>query len=210
LSSNPDSFIDEVTEELRRDRLFAAFRKYGWIGITVILLIVGWSAWLEWSAARNASRAQAFGDAVLQAVQKDDAADRQAALAAVKVETPDQGAVLALLAATTPEAAPQLAALAADPKVAPIYRDLAAFRRLLLLTDMDAAERAAGFEALARPGAPFRMLAEEQLALIDITAGRTDAGIARLKAMAEDTEASGALRRRAQQLIVALGGTPGN
>ena len=31
--SNPDSFIDEVTEEVRRDRLFAVFRKYGWIGV---------------------------------------------------------------------------------------------------------------------------------------------------------------------------------
>ena len=29
--SNPDSFIEEVTEEVRRDKLFALFRKYGWI-----------------------------------------------------------------------------------------------------------------------------------------------------------------------------------
>ncbi len=31
--SSQDSFVDEVTDELRRDRLFAAFRKYGWIGV---------------------------------------------------------------------------------------------------------------------------------------------------------------------------------
>ena len=35
--SNPDSFIDEVTEEVRRDRLFAMFRKYGWIGVAIVL-----------------------------------------------------------------------------------------------------------------------------------------------------------------------------
>ena len=34
--SNHDSFIDEVTEEVRRDRLFAAFRKYGWIGVLLV------------------------------------------------------------------------------------------------------------------------------------------------------------------------------
>ena len=39
--SNPDSFIDEVTEEVRRDRLFAIFRKYGWIGAVLVALIVG-------------------------------------------------------------------------------------------------------------------------------------------------------------------------
>ena len=38
--SNPDSFIDEVTEEVRRDRLFRLFRKYGWIGGVVVALIV--------------------------------------------------------------------------------------------------------------------------------------------------------------------------
>jgi len=39
--SNPDSFIDEVTEEVRRDRLFRLFRKYGWIGVVIILGLVG-------------------------------------------------------------------------------------------------------------------------------------------------------------------------
>ena len=43
--SNPDSFIDEVTEEVRRDRLFALFRKYGWIGLVVVLGIVGGAGW---------------------------------------------------------------------------------------------------------------------------------------------------------------------
>ena len=63
--SNPDSFIDEVTEEVRRDRLFRLFRKYGWIGVVIILGLVGGTAWTEWSKTREAARAQAFGDAML-------------------------------------------------------------------------------------------------------------------------------------------------
>ncbi len=66
--SNPDSFIDEVTEEVRRDRLFAMFRKYGWIGVLAVVAIVGGAAYTEWSKARSEARAQAFGDAVLDAV----------------------------------------------------------------------------------------------------------------------------------------------
>ena len=39
--SNPDSFIDEVTEEVRRDKLFALFRKWGWVGVLLVVVIVG-------------------------------------------------------------------------------------------------------------------------------------------------------------------------
>ncbi len=35
--SNNDSFIDEVNEEVRRDKLYALFRKYGWIGVVAVL-----------------------------------------------------------------------------------------------------------------------------------------------------------------------------
>ena len=52
--SNPDSFVDEVTDAVRRDRLFAAFRKYGWIGVVLVVLIVGGAAYNEWQKAQAA------------------------------------------------------------------------------------------------------------------------------------------------------------
>jgi fermentation-respiration switch protein FrsA (DUF1100 family) len=39
--SDTDSFIDEVTEEVRRDRLFGLMKRYGWIAALAVLLIVG-------------------------------------------------------------------------------------------------------------------------------------------------------------------------
>ena len=66
------------------------------------------------------------------------------------------------------------------------------------LTDYD--------EALAVPGKPLRLLAEEQLALLDVEAGNTDDAIARLQRIIEDSETTAGLRQRASQLIVALGG----
>ena len=84
--SNPDSFIDEVTEEVRRDRLFAIFRKYGWIGAVLVALIVGGAAWNEWQKSRETARAQAFGDAMLDAMDLGAPEDRVAAVASVPVD----------------------------------------------------------------------------------------------------------------------------
>ena len=61
---------------------------------------------------------------------------------------------------------------------------------------------------MAVPGKPLRLLAEEQLALLDIEAGETEAAISRLQAIQNDAETTAGLRQRASQLIVALGGTP--
>ena len=73
---------------------------------------------------------------------------------------------------------------------------------------MSADDRRLQFEALAAPGKPLRLLAEEQLALIEIDAGETQAAIDRLQAILQDAEVTAALQDRASRLIVALGGTP--
>jgi hypothetical protein len=65
--SNPESFIDEVSEELRRDRAVYYLRKYGWIALLVVALIVGGTAWNEWRKASAQASAEAFGEAVLGA-----------------------------------------------------------------------------------------------------------------------------------------------
>ncbi|WP_299692950.1 tetratricopeptide repeat protein [uncultured Tateyamaria sp.] len=213
--SNTDSFIDEVTEEVRRDRLFGYLRRYGWIAVLFILVIVGGAAFNEYRKAQEEAKAQALGDAMLAALSNDDPSARATALAEVSAETPESMAVLALLqAGAFADAGDTDAAIAALGRVetaadAPlIYRQIATFRSLLLQTGtLDAEARRAGFEALAVPGVSFRLLAEEQLALIDIETGNVDAALARLRPMLDDAEASAGLQRRALQAIVALGGT---
>ena len=112
--SNPESFIDEVTEEVRRDRLFALLRRYGWIGVVAVLALVGGAAWNEITKAQAIARAQAFGDGVLAALEAPDPAARRAALSAVPA-TGAQAALRDLMLASDPEAdrAATLAALAA-------------------------------------------------------------------------------------------------
>ena len=70
--SQNESFIDEVTEELRRDRLFALFRRWAWLAVLLVLLVVGLAAWNEWQKARRASAAQALGDGISAALETPD------------------------------------------------------------------------------------------------------------------------------------------
>lgn len=210
--SNPDSFIDEVTEEVRRDKLYAVLRKYGWIGVLAVVLLVGGAAVNEWLKARDRATAEATGNAILAAVETPDQVARAAALSAL-TGNGDAGALMALITAAeadAPEAAAErLAGLAADPALPALYRDLASLKRATLPGGVVSAEdRVAALETLTRPGGPFRVLAEEQTALAEIELGRIEAALARLQALLTDTEASGALRQRATQLIVALGGDP--
>lgn len=210
--SNPDSFIDEVTEEVRRDKLYATFRKWGWVGVLLVVLIVGGAAFSEWRKAQAEARAEAFGDAVLEALDLGSPDERSAALAAVP-NSGEQTAILHLLLATDPEtdragSLAALDALAADASQPQSFRDLAVLRRVIIGgADVPLAERRAALDPIAAPGRPFRTLALEQLAYLLVEEGKTDEAIAALTALLTDQEAPGGLRARAEQMIVALGGT---
>ncbi len=212
--SNSESFIEEVTEEVRRDRLFATFRKYGWIAILLVLGIVGGAAYTEWQKASHEAEAKAFGDSVLSALDQDSVEARRAALAdaAAADGNPDRLAIQRLLLASDPvgDKAGTLAALDAvanDAAVPQVYRDLAVLRRVIVASsDMDIAARRAALDPLAIPGRPFRTLALEQMAYLSVEAGETEAAITQLRALSTDQEAPTGLRQRADQMIQALGG----
>ena len=209
--SQPDSFIEEVTEEVRRDKLFALFRKYGWIGLLAVLLIVGGAAYSEWQKASRATEARAFGDAILAALDADTPEARRAALEGIEAAG-ERGAIRALLLASDPAedraaALTALQALAADTALPEVYRDMAVLRRVILAgAEMPLAERRAALDAIAAPGRPYRPLALEQMAYLMVEEGRTEDAIAALRALTEYQAAPAGLRQRASQMIVALGG----
>ncbi|MBY5934009.1 hypothetical protein KUV51_13440 [Tateyamaria omphalii] len=214
--SNTDSFIDEVTEEVRRDRMFGYVKRYGWIAGLAILLIVGAAGFNEYRRAQEEARAQALGDAMLAALAANEDDARAEALAGVTAETPEGAAVLAFMTAGAQAEAGQsgaaietLAPIAQSADLPLIYRQIATFKSLMLQSEtQDAQTRRQGFEALAVPGVRLRLHAEEQLALIDIETGDTQAAIARFQAILDDAEATPGLQRRALQAMVALGGAP--
>jgi hypothetical protein len=214
--SDTDSFIDEVTEEVRRDRLFGLLKRYGWIAVLAIIAIVGGAAYNEYRKASARSAAEALGDSMIAALDRNGPAGRAEALEGIEAGSPGGAAILRFMEAAAQASAGQIDAAVAnlseisrDGKVPEIYRQIATFKSLTLQADtLPAADRRLQFEALAQPGAPLRLLAEEQLALIDIAEGQTEPALQRLQAILQDAETSADLQQRALQVIVALGGTP--
>ncbi|KAA2312707.1 hypothetical protein DL237_18905 [Pseudooceanicola sediminis] len=214
--SQTDSFIDEVNDEVRRDRLFALMRRYGWIAVVVVIAIVGGAAWLEYSRSQTESDAQAFGDAILNALDDETSQERIAALQAIPTDRPGQAALVAFLASSEAAAGADDKQAAADALngvggegLEPFYAQLAQFKRLMLATDtMEPQARREEFRQLAAPGSPLGLLAQEQIALTYVEEGDTAKAISTLQDILDDAEVTQSLRQRASQLMVALGGAP--
>ncbi len=213
--SNPDSFIDEVNEELKRDRLFGFMRKWAWLAILAVLVLVGGASWNEWRKAQAEAQAQAFGDAVIAALAPEDLSARREALAIIDATGERAGILNLLLAATEieaenrPAALALLASVASDTSLPSSYRQIATLKRVILGgADLPLDERSAALQGLAAPGQPFRALAMEQLALLALESGDGAAALVQAQALLQEPALTETLRRRVLQLIVVLGGEP--
>lgn len=216
--ANEDSFISEVTEEVRRDKLFALFRRYGPIAALLIVLFVVGAAFNEYRKAQAQAEAQAVGDAVFAALEFDEAEVRAEAMSEF-LQGQDQSSTTVVLglinASLYAEAGDVDAALAAYSKVsgnteAPrVYRDVAILKSAILgAGTVDPGERIEQLSAITMPGNSFRLLGLEQRALAELEMGEKEQALETLQMIMVDAEVTDDLRNRAAQLIVALGGTP--
>lgn len=212
--SNPDSFIDEVAEAVRRDQMVAHARRYGWIAVLVVVAAVAGAGYWEWHKSHEQAQAEAFGDQLMAASKL-----QSPAAAATQLQSLDasgtQGVLKdILLAGETAQtdsgaAADQLKKLIADKNTPPIYADLARVKLLLLpknplMTD----ERLQIADKLVVPGGAFRLTGLELRGLIEIDRNENDKAIADFRTLLSDAQSTQGQRQRAQQLIVALGGDP--
>ena len=212
--SDSDSFIEEVSEEVRRDRLFHLMRRWGWISVALVVLLVGGASFNEYRKATAQGAAERLGDGITAALE-GGAEGRADALSSL--ETDGLGAALVAFLESGAElegedaaaAVDALVAIEADTTLPDRYRHLATLKRIMAANPAPAPdERIAALAPLTAPGAPFRLLALELTAVAQAEAGDSEAAIAGLQAILNDSEASEGLRRRASQLIVALGGDP--
>lgn len=208
--SETDSFINEVSDEVRRDNLYKQFKKYGWILVLVVVAIVGGTAYNEWDKSQRQTRAELTGDLLLAA----EVANDPMALAEI-ANSGSASAVVAQLAQANmfTEAGDMAAALAAlrkvtnDLEAATVYTDLAWLKILMLDGEnMASGERNSAYDRLTAANGPYRLLALEQRAMQYIRDGDIDAAKSELTAILADPAITSGLRSRAQQLIVALGG----
>ena len=207
--SNSDSFIDEVTEEVRRDRLFGYFRRYGWIPAVIIIGLVGGTAYNEWSTVQVAQVAQARGDALLDALELEDVAERAASLSTIAHE--DEEALVAKLLAAgvdAEQAADLLGSIATDNTQPPYIRDLARLKMASIDGAVTVDEAAAILVELSEPGGVYRNVAMELLVALELRRGSIEAALALLQAHIKDADASSEQIQRMAELIVALGAIP--
>ncbi|WP_171060476.1 hypothetical protein [Poseidonocella sp. HB161398] len=212
--SSPDSFIDEVAEEVRRDRLYKLARRYGWIAVAAIVVGVGGVGYWDWQKGRTESTAQEFGDGMLAALDAEDAQVRALAVEGVSA-TGDQRAIRDLTAAgdaalgDSQKATEMLQALIADDSISPVYRDIARLKAVQLPDNrLTTDQRLEVLAPLLEPGHAFRLTALELRALIRVERGETDLALADLAELRSAADSTAGQRQRALQLMVALGGDP--
>ena len=215
--SNPEFFIEEVTSEVRRDKLYKYLRRYAWVGVLIVLLVVGGAAFREWSIARDKAAAEAFGDAIIS-VYELEPSQRVDELRAVQAASGDAKAVARMLAAEEAinagrldDAITSLDSILADSDVSEVYRDLAAFKSTLLRSASLAPDEIIRLlEPMAAPGKTFRVLALEQIALANMDAGRYALAAQQLRELSGDAGSPASLRRRIQQILPTLDASGGS
>lgn len=208
--SETDSFFQEVSEEVRRDKLYKFLRKYMWVFVGIVLLIVGGAAANEYLKAREKAAAEAAGDA-LRAAQIEATSAAFAELAnseAPSAVLAQMEQAAALVAEGQKDAGVALYMQIASSSNAPeIYSQLALLKAIMLGGEaMADSEFSAAIARLTAPEAPFRMLAFEQQALHLLANGQKDEAAAILRNILTSDGVTRELATRAQQLLTALGG----
>ena len=217
-----DSFIREVDEELRQDRARDLWHRYGIWAIAGAVAIVagtagirGYQYWIE-------SRANASGDAFLQAMTlANDGKSDEALKALAGLEKDGYGTypVLARMRAATVRAekgefdaaVKGFDAVAADTAIADAIRDMARLRAAFLLVDHGGREDvAARIEPLTSDANPLRHSAREALALAGWKAGNASDALKLFEQVSADESAPRNNRRRAEIMAELIRGSGGS
>ena len=207
--------FDEVDEEVRRDQLKKLWDRYSLLIIALAILVIagvgGWRGYQYLEAKKSAEAGDAFNKAV-ELSDQNKHAEAEAAFTDLAAKAPSGYRMLARFraAAETATRDPQAAAklfdeLAADRSVAAEQQDLARVRAAGLLLDTtsypDMVQR---LEPSTGPGATFRHIARELLALSAWRASDVAATRQWLDMIALDGETPQSLRSRAEALQALL------
>ena len=210
--SNPDSFIDEVREEVRKDRLYRMLRRYGWIGGLVVLVIVGGTAYREWSTTNKRIAAEAVGDSILAASALTSPSEQIEMLDGIAVGSADAGAIRDFIVAATmledgdrTNAIARLADISSDSEVSTVYRDLALLKSIAVRQDTDEpGSLVQELDGLIEGDSEFRFLALEIKAIALERMGRVEDAVAILRNLRSESGVPRELSNRAAGLLAEL------
>lgn len=211
-----DQFIQEVEEDLKRDRQLELWRKYGvWATALGLLLVIGVAAYQGW---RNYQRGQQYqyGQSYAQALallNKGKDAEARAEFGKLADEAVSGYAELALLqrAALLAKggdgagAAALYRQLADDTGADELFRDLAVILAALITADnADPRDLTARLAPLTVPGNPWRYSALEVTALLAQRQGDQARAKEIYQSLADDAKAPQGMRARAAEMLAVL------
>lgn len=211
-----DSFVQEVTEEVRRDAMYAAWRKYGPFVVGGIAAVVLGTAGWSWYQNSQLETMREAGGAFIEAQSVEEPEAAAAAFGALAQESEGDYAALASLRAAASfgaagdvdRAVETYQAVAEMDGIDPRLVDLAKLRSVGIRSDiMEPSDMLSVLDPLSAPGAPWRSIALEFSAAAHVRAGDTEAAIDSLSSIASDANTSPAVQARAREMIAALGGT---
>lgn len=206
--------FDEVDEDVRRERMRQAAKRYGPIGIAVLVLAIGGVGGTTFWKQHQLEAKQTAGAQFVAAVraQHETPGAGQATFSALAEEGPGGYPVLARLklAESLAQSGDRAGAIAALNGVESLeaperYKELARLLALGLRSYTEAPETLLPLvEPLTAPGRPWRALAIEQAAMLEWKLGRLPAARARLETISKDLNAPIGLRARADAALSAI------
>jgi hypothetical protein len=208
--SETDSFIQEVTEEVRQDRMFRLWKKYGPYAVAGVIAAVAISAGLNWMKHREIQQARATGGAFLAS---DIASVEDQETLIGTVDGPAEVIARLRLAAAKATAGDVQGAAALYREVGgaagldPAYADLARLQAVRVsAAAIDPAEAIAELGPLTAESAPYRILALELRAVLRLNSGDIGAAHDDLGVIIADQHATRESVERAVALLLSSGG----
>jgi hypothetical protein len=219
--ANVVDIFDEVDEDLRAERMARFARRYaiGFIALALLIVIgvAGWQGWLWHRHQQDAKAASAFLAVLDRAAQRGSAGDRAALaadFAAVAQTAPAGYATLARLneaslladAGQLPRADALWTGLMNDDGLNPVLRQVATIG--WASHEIDSAEPSliqARLGPLSAADSPWRPIALQYLAMLDLRTGHRAKAAQTLQTVANDVSTPDSMRRMANGLAQALG-----
>ncbi|MFL2823502.1 MAG: hypothetical protein ACJZ8A_05105 [Paracoccaceae bacterium] len=215
--ANPESFLEEVAEEVRRERLFKFFKKNGWIIAFVVLVALCASIAYEWRKNSEISRAKSNGDLLTLALEKSQKGNLEELIGLLSDNSPYLRPSSDLMAVTklyyvellynidndSSESMSILKEIFSNESISTTLRQLAKIKYLLLFSGDNKLKQDL-IDELSSPGNHYRFLAQEHKVQTYLASGMSDEANRQIDILLNDFEVSEQQKRRLMDLKLAI------
>ena len=215
--ANPESFLEEVAEEVRRDRLFKFFKKNGWIIAFVVVATLCVSIAYEWRKNSEISRAKSNGDLLTLALEESQKGNLEKLLDLLSDNSPYLRPSSDLMAVTklyyaellynidndSNESMSVLKEIFSNESISTTLRQLAKIKYLLLFSGDNKVKQDL-IDELSSPDNHYRFLAQEHKVQTYLASGMSNEANRQIDMLLNDLEVSEQQKRRLMDLKLAI------